>query len=119
MPAAGPDGRLISFNTDSGFKVLDLASRSSRLVMSERPGRGGATAWSADSKTLYAAAEDSLGRLTIQAVSLAGKGRRVIAYADEPQRQRHRHGLWFSQGRLYLPLFERRADLWVGEIQQR
>jgi Tol biopolymer transport system component/tRNA A-37 threonylcarbamoyl transferase component Bud32 len=117
LPAWSPDGRSVSFNGDSGVRVIDVESGRQHLV-SATPGSAWAE-WSEDGRTIYYAISDSLQRFTIRAVPSAGGAARTVVYADAPDRQLHRYGLAVSHGRFYFPLSEQKADVWVAEAERK
>jgi len=109
-----PDGRSLAFSSDSAVLVLDLESRRSRLVA--RLGTTSWVKWSADGRTIYSA-EEAQG-LRIQAVPARGGAWRTIVYANDPDRQFYRYGFTVANGRFYFPLIERKADVWVAELER-
>jgi Tol biopolymer transport system component len=118
LPEWSPDGRLIAFGSDSGIRVIDVATGRPHLLAAGYPGVGGFWgAWSGDGRTLYWAENDSLQRFRIRAISAGGGVPRTVVYADAPDRQLRRYGLAVSTGRFYFPLVERKADVWVAESE--
>jgi serine/threonine-protein kinase len=112
-----PDGRSISFSGDSGLRVIDVATGRQRLLAAT-PG-GTWSAWSDDGRTVYWAQSDSLQRFTIRAVPFAGGVPKTLVYADAPERQVQRYGFAAAKGRFYFALVERKADVWVAEVEGR
>jgi Tol biopolymer transport system component/tRNA A-37 threonylcarbamoyl transferase component Bud32 len=117
LPAWSPDGHSISFNGDSGIRVIDAGSGRQHLVV-KTPG-GAWTTWSGDGRTIYYARSDSLQRFSIRAVPAAGGAPKTLVYADAPDRQLYRYGLAMSNGRFYFPLSARTADVWVAEVERK
>ena len=114
-----PDGRSVSFAGDSGVRVIDVATRSDRLVAPVPPTTNGlVTAWSPDGRALYWA-ESVDGRFRIRAVSPAGGPPRTLVYADVPERQVHRLGFAVANGRFYFTLSDRTADVWVAGVERK
>jgi Tol biopolymer transport system component/tRNA A-37 threonylcarbamoyl transferase component Bud32 len=116
LAAWSPDGRKLTINGDSGLVLVDVASRSARLIAPSS--RGCCSAWSADGRTVYWSTSEG-GRFTIQAVPATGGAARTVVYADAPDRQVHRLGLAVSNGRFYFTLSNRVADVWVAEVERR
>jgi hypothetical protein len=116
LPAWSPDGRSVSFSGDSGLMVIDVATRSTRLLAPAD--RGLVSAWSADSRTVYWA-QSVNGRFVINAVPAAGGPRRTLVYADAPERQGHRLGFTVANGRFYFTLSDRTADVWVAGVERK
>jgi hypothetical protein len=46
-----------------------------------------------------------------------GGKRRVLAYADRLTEQQHRYGFSLHGGRIYLPIVDRKADVWVADLE--
>jgi eukaryotic-like serine/threonine-protein kinase len=116
MPRVSPDGRWIALGTPRGLTLLNVAARAVHPASALRA----YAAWSRDSRTLYFAANpDSTGHWTIKGVSPDGGPPRTLAYGNDPVSQGRRFGLAVSGGRFYLPIVERKADIWVAEIQSR
>jgi len=110
-----PDGR-ISFMTDSGIRVLDLRSGARPLVI---PGLAVSWyAWADDGRSLFAAVVDSVGRLVIASAAVGGKPKTLV-YGDHPLEQQHRFGFAVHGGRFYVPIVDRKADVWVAEVEGR
>jgi serine/threonine-protein kinase len=115
-----PDGRSIAFRGDSGLQVIDLAGRARLLTTNLTTTTGGIwAAWSGDGRTVYYARSDSLQQFTIRAVPAEGGAPRTLVYADAPDQQLHRYGLAVSNGRFFFPLIERKADVWVAEVERK
>jgi serine/threonine-protein kinase len=118
LPRWSPAGGLLGFSADSGLRVIDLASGRQRLLIRIASSTGGLwSAWSADGRTIYWSENDSLQRFTIRSTSAAGGAQRTLAYADAPERQLQRYGFAVSNGRFYFTLVDRRADVWVAEVE--
>jgi hypothetical protein len=114
-PGWTPDGR-IAYVSDSGLRVIDPRTAARPLVI---PGlTEGWYAWADDGKTVYAARTDSLGRLVVTARTPGGK-RKVLLYADRLTEQQHRYGFAVRGGRIYIPIVDRKADVWVADLESR
>lgn len=50
-------------------------------------------------------------------VSPGGGPLRTLAYGNDPVSQGRRYGLAVHGGRMYFPLSERKADIWVADVQ--
>ena len=111
-----PDGRWLGVITLSGVGVIDLRTMAYRQVVPVVA----YVAWSADSRTLYlGTAADASGHWKIVAASPEGGPIRTVAYGNDPITEGRRFGLEFSGGRLYVPLVERKGDIWVAEVRER
>ena len=106
----------MSFSSDSGLKVIDVATRHERLL-TQAP-LGSSSAWSADGRTIYWAMPES-GRFAIHSEPAAGGPSRTLVYADAPERQAHRLGFAASSDRFYFTLSDRKADVWVAEAERK
>ena len=115
-PRWSPDGRHISFMGDSGQHVLEPATGRIRVAI---PGLGGWSVWSDDGRTVYAMATDSLGRIALRAAPAAGGPARTVMFADTLDERVHRWGIAKWKERFYFPLTERKADVWVAELERR
>jgi hypothetical protein len=62
---------------------------------------------------------DSLGRVRIMSVSVPGGKSRTLVYADNPLVQGYRYGFDVKHGTFYLPLLDRKSDVWVAEVVLR
>jgi serine/threonine-protein kinase len=114
VPRESPDGRWLAFNSAEGVKVLELATGHARVVYP----KGSWVAWGEGSNTLYiATGVDSAGHFTIKSASPGGGSPRTLAYGNDPVSQGRRYGLAVHGGRMYFPLAERKADIWVAEVQ--
>ena len=61
---------------------------------------------------------DSLGRVLVTEYALGGK-HKVLLYADRLTEQQHRYGFAVRGGRIYIPIVDRKADVWVADIESR
>ena len=119
-PRWSPDGRWIGYVAPEGIKVLEAGTDQRSPAARSRDEVFPSTwmAWSDDSRTIYLARSDSLGLFRVIAIPLDGGPDKTVAYADNPGRQFHRHGIAVSRGRLFFPLVERNSDVWVAEIER-
>ena len=110
-----PDGR-IAFVSDSGLQIIDARTGARPLVI---PGFVSAWyAWREDGKSVVGVEGDSLGRVLVTEYALGGK-RKVLCYADRLTEQQHRYGFALHGGRVYIPIVDRKADVWVADIESR
>ncbi|HXI21124.1 MAG TPA: LpqB family beta-propeller domain-containing protein, partial [Gemmatimonadales bacterium] len=123
-PQWSPDGRWISYSLHQAgggaggqFELFDVTTGTRRSL----PGAAGVFwhAWSGDARVIFGATADTAGASVIVAVPLTGVRSRVVAFADQPLSQEIGLGLAVSGRRLYFPLVERKADVWVGEVTHR
>jgi Tol biopolymer transport system component len=111
-----PDGRLIAFNFRNGVMVFNLATGQERVV--SRTSTGAWAAWSGDGRTIYYADVDSLRGFIVRSVSAEGGRTRTLVYANSPD-QLHRYGFSASNDRFFFPLIQRKADVWVAEVEPK
>jgi Tol biopolymer transport system component len=113
LPSWTPDGR-IAYVSDSGIRVIEPRTGARPVVI---PGfAAGWYVWADDGKVVYAEETDSTGRVLVTASALGGK-RRVLLYADRLTEQQHRYGLAVHGGRIYIPIVDRKADVWVADLE--
>jgi Tol biopolymer transport system component len=115
MPQWMPDGNGISFVTDSGVNLLDLRDGTRRLII---PGLSPLFYRWDSAGTVFGTVVDSLGRLRIVSAAVNGKPK-VLVYADHPLEQQYRYGFAMHGGRFYIPIVDRKADVWVAEVEGR
>jgi hypothetical protein len=48
-----------------------------------------------------------------------GGKRKVLLYADRLTEQQHRYGFAVRGGRIYIPIVDRKADVWVADLESR
>jgi Tol biopolymer transport system component len=112
-----PDGRWISYPMLAGLTLVDPATRSTRLLAGTVGLRW--HVWSPDGGVIYGMRELDDQRIQMLAIPVGGRPARTIAWADRPLKQQARYGLALYRGRLYFPLVERSADVWVGDLVER
>ena len=111
-----PDGKGISFVTDSGINLLDIRDGARRLIISRS--RPTLVSLGQRRQGLFGTVVDSLGRLRILSAAVNGKPK-VRVYADHPLEQQYRYGFAMHGGRVYIPIVDRKADVWVAELEGR
>ena len=116
LPEWMPNGKGISFMTDSGVNLHELRDGTRRLLISGFTPRW--YRWDSAGTTAFGTAVDSLGRLRILSAAVNGMPK-VLVYADHPLEQQYRYGFAVHGGRFYVPIVERKADVWVAEVQGR
>jgi len=113
------DGRSLSYTDSLGFGLLDPETGTRTPLF----GPGIVTppyyAWSPDDHTVYMTSVDSLGRVSIISVSVPGGKSKTLVYADNPLVQGYRYGFDVNHGNFYLPLLDRKSDVWVAEVVLR
>jgi hypothetical protein len=76
------------------------------------------SAWSADAKTLFFKSHSATGAAAIWSVPLVGgTPRKVIDLGDE-RLQANRFSFRIAKGRIYYPLTDRQANVWVMEVDK-
>lgn len=109
-----PDGRWISWPGLSGLELFDPSTGQRRLL-----GGGAGTTWhvwSRDGRTVFAVNIAGREGVRLMSISVPDGRRRILGYADNPTGQGERYGLAEHDGRLYFPLVERNADVWVADL---
>ena len=53
-----------------------------------------------------------------RANAIGGK-RKLLFYADRLTEQQLRYGLALHGGRIYIPIVDRKADVWVADLESR
>ena len=118
--AASPDGRRLAFASDKGLIVSSPRGDSSRVLVPvsyrSRDLRPAYVSWSADGRTLYYLALDSLDRASIWGIDPATADRTLLVRFDDPGREWHRYGFDAFGGRLYFTLGDRQSDLWTTSV---
>jgi TolB protein len=121
--ALSPDGRRLAMSTDKGLMVGGLRGDSSRLLLPvgyrARGLRPTYLSWSADSRTLYYLALDSLDRVSIWGLDPVTTERKLLVRFDDPGRDWHRYGFGAFRGRFYFTLGDRQSDLWMTSVSTR
>ena len=114
LPQWMPDGNGISFVTDSGVNLLELRDGTRRLIIPNLSPLW--YRWDSAGTTVFGTVVDSLGRLRILSAAVNGKPK-VLVYADHPLEQQYRYGFAMHGGRFYIPIVDRKADVWVAEVE--
>jgi hypothetical protein len=119
---AAPDGRYLSFANTllvGSLSVVAVDSGSPRQLYDiARPGAPVAemSAWSDDGRTLYFKSHSVTGAASIWSVPFAGgTPRKLIELGDERLRA-DRFAFRIANGRIYFPLTDRQATVWVIEV---
>jgi Tol biopolymer transport system component len=117
LPAVpSPDGHHIAYASSEGLYYGTLAGDSSRIVVpgSYRTARLRPTylGWSADGRTLFYLALDSVSHASIWSIKPDGGAPRLLVRFDDPSRQWHRYGFTAYGGRFYFTLGDRQSDIW-------
>ena len=120
-----PDGHYLSFAGDLfgaalSVVVVDSGGSPRRLYDVTRPGMPSAetSAWSEDSRTLYFKSHSATGAAAIWSVPFAGgTPRKVIELGDQRLRA-DRFRFSVANGRIYYPLTDRQANVWVMEVDK-
>ena len=119
-PGESPDMRWLAVGTARGLLLTTPRGDSGRVVV---PGsyrsaglRPTYVSWSADSRTLYYLALDSLDRASIWGVDPRTATRTLLARFDDPAREWHRYGFAEFGGRFYFTLGDRQSDLWTTTV---
>jgi eukaryotic-like serine/threonine-protein kinase len=119
--AASPDGRLIAFATTRGLTLTTPAGDSSRILVpvSYRAAavRPTYVSWSADGRTLYYLALDSVDHASVWSASPQGGQPKLVVRFDDPGREWHRYGFAVFGGRFYFTLGDRQSDVWTADVK--
>jgi eukaryotic-like serine/threonine-protein kinase len=113
------DGRSLSYTDSLGFGLLDPETSTRTPVFGPGIVTPDYYAWSPDDHTVYMTNVDSLGRVRIMSVSVPGGKSKTLVYADNPLVQGYRYGFDVKHGNFYLPLLDRKSDVWVAEVVLR
>jgi len=120
MPS--PDGRTLAFASEQGLMLTTLTGDSGRVVVPgsfvSRQLRPAYVSWSADSRTLYYLALDSLDRASIWAMHPPAADPKLLVRFDDPTREWHRYGFTSFGGRFYFTLGDRQSDLWTASVER-
>jgi hypothetical protein len=115
-----PDGRRLAFASDKGLIVSSPRGDSSRVLVPvsyrSRDLRPTYVSWSADGRTLYYLALDSLDRASIWGIDPATADRKLLVRFDDPGPEWHRYGFAAFGGRFYFTLGDRQSDLWTTSV---
>ena len=74
--------------------------------------------WSADGRTLYYLALDSLDRASIWEIDPVTADQRMLVRFGESGHDWHRYGFAAFGGRFYFTLGDRQSDLWMTSIAE-
>jgi serine/threonine-protein kinase len=124
LPAVpSPDGRHLAYASTDGLYYANLAGDSSRILV---PGsyrtarlRPLYVSWSADGRTLYYLALDSVSRASIWSIRPEGGEPRLLVRFDDPSREWHRYGFAAYGARFYFTLGDRQSDIWSMAVAVR
>jgi len=120
VPSESPDMRWVAFGTDKGLMLTTPRGDSARVVVPgsyrSRELRPTYVSWSADGRTLYYLALDSLDRASIWGLDPRTADRTLLVRFDDPGREWHRYGFGASGGRFYFTLGDRQSDLWMTSV---
>jgi TolB protein len=126
QPAWSPDGASIAYIGAGGNQAGDVfvqavAGNARREVFHSRPGVLDVTrvAWSHDGRQLFMKVFDQAGRASIWSMSASGGEPRLIARLDDASRSSSRADFAVDATRIYFPLAERQADVFVAGLVQR
>jgi Tol biopolymer transport system component/tRNA A-37 threonylcarbamoyl transferase component Bud32 len=118
------DGRYVSYSANlyaGALGVIAVDSGAPRLLYDvTRPGAPVAetSAWSDDGRTLYFKSHSATGAAAIWSVPFAGGApHKVIDLGDERTRSA-RFPFRIAGGRIYYPLTDRQANVWVIEVDK-
>jgi serine/threonine-protein kinase len=112
-----PDGAVLANRIPTGIGLTDVATgQQHELVVDPRASW---PRWSTDGRTIYYTTSDSAGRFLIRSVARNGGSPHTVAYATSPLLQAHRFGFGVTADRLYFGLSDRKADVWVAEVERQ
>jgi len=75
--------------------------------------------WGRDRKRLYGIGINAASQVVIEEMNMENGKHRVVAYADNPLLQGWRLGFAVGDRNLYFPLVERKADVWVADLESK
>ena len=121
-PKFSPDGRMIAFSSNllgGSLVVVGPGSTDHRvLVDSARGPLVEAVQWSPDGRSIYFKSHDTLGRVEIWSVPLAG-GMPRLTYRLDAAYPSDRPEWGLGQGRMFFAVNDRQSDIWVMDAVPR
>jgi TolB protein len=112
------DGRAIAYPRGGSIELVDLESRTVRVVYApsgpDDPAAGSVET-SEDGRTLYFKSHDAQQRASLWAVPLAGGRPTLLVRFSDPLRESIRRDFAVGAGRFFFTLEDRQADIWLAE----
>jgi hypothetical protein len=117
-----PDRRWVAFSSDKGLMLVTPRGDSARVLVPvsyrARELRPTYVSWSADGRTLYYLALDSVDHASIWGIDPGTAQRTLLVRLDDPGREWHRYGFGAYRGRFYFTLGDRQSDLWTTSVDE-
>ena len=111
-----PDGRL-PLTDRTNLRLFDLRTRTDEVVGPVVFANAAFVDWSGDGRVLYYTDFNGTNSVVVRAVTFPDKRVRTVVWADNPPLQAFRFGFAVRNAKIYLPLVERRSDVWVAEVE--